>query len=63
MRECADTKKAHAWSWGLHKVDQTRGRAEEALQFAQKEGYEAVEHPSASVDWGREKAQGAGDEL
>ncbi|KAH0834054.1 hypothetical protein J3R83DRAFT_11338 [Lanmaoa asiatica] len=61
--ECADMKKARAWSWGSHKVDQVREKAEEARQFAQKEGYDAVKRSSESMHWGREKVQGAGDEL
>lgn len=36
--EGADAKKAHAWSWGSHKVDETKGSAEEARQFAEAEG-------------------------
>jgi hypothetical protein len=51
-RECAGMKKDHAWSWCSPKVDQAREKAEETRQRA-----------SESVEWGREKVQGAADEL
>ncbi|KAF8548418.1 hypothetical protein OG21DRAFT_1516317 [Imleria badia] len=37
-RECADTKKTHAWSWGSYKVDQARDKAEQARQRASESG-------------------------